>query len=140
MRLVVDTNAIVSALLWRGKPYRLFQAAREGRTSLFTSLDIVRELAEVLERPKFWDRIAEANVDAAGLLRRFDAIAQRIRAPVIEAPPELRDPDDLHVLACALAAGADAIVTGDHDLLSLGSFRGIPVITVDAALKKLGVK
>ena len=54
-------------------------------------------------------------------------------------PPSLRDPKDIIVLAAALAARADAIVTGDEDLLSLKSFEGIPIINARKALEKLGI-
>ena len=54
-------------------------------------------------------------------------------------PPSLRDPDDVAVLACALSAGADAIVTGDKDLLTIGSFQGIPIIDTAGALRRLGL-
>ena len=52
-------------------------------------------------------------------------------------PAGLRDPDDVHVLACAVSAKADAIVTGDKDLLTLKSFEGIPIIDAAEALKRL---
>jgi len=54
-------------------------------------------------------------------------------------PAELRDPDDIHVLACAISAKADAIVTGDKDLLSMKTFAGIPIISAAEALKRLGL-
>jgi predicted nucleic acid-binding protein len=54
-------------------------------------------------------------------------------------PASLRDPDDVHVLACAVAAAADAIVTGDDDLLSMKSFEGIPIMKARDALLKLGL-
>ena len=57
----------------------------------------------------------------------------------IPVPATLRDPDDLHVLVCAVGADADAIVTGDDDLLSLEKFEGIPILTDRQALEKLGI-
>lgn len=54
-------------------------------------------------------------------------------------PSTLRDPDDLHVLVCAAGAAAEAIVTGDEDLLSVKIFEGIPILTVRDALEKLGI-
>ena len=54
-------------------------------------------------------------------------------------PSSLRDPDDLHVLVGAVGADADAIVTGDDDLLSLKIFEGIPILTVRQALERLGI-
>ena len=70
-------------------------------------------------------------------LTTVQAAARMIPAPAIPAPPALRDPDDVAVLACAVAAEVDAIITGDKDLLALATFRGIPIITVDEALEKL---
>jgi predicted nucleic acid-binding protein len=55
-------------------------------------------------------------------------------------PPELRDPKDLPVLACAAAAHADAIVSGDNDLLTLGFFEGMPIINAREALRRLGLE
>ena len=54
-------------------------------------------------------------------------------------PTELRDPDDVHVLSCAVGAEADAVVTGDKDLLTLKVFEGIPIIDAAEALKRLGL-
>ena len=54
-------------------------------------------------------------------------------------PAELRDPDDLHILACALGAEADLIITGDNDLLFMKSFAGIPIVQAAEALKLLGL-
>jgi predicted nucleic acid-binding protein len=54
-------------------------------------------------------------------------------------PPELRDPDDVHVLACAVSVKAHNIVTGNKDLLALGSFESIPIIDAVEALNKLGL-
>lgn len=58
----------------------------------------------------------------------------------LAVPPELRDPEDLPVLACALAADAEAIVSGDQDLLTMGAFQGIPILTAREALRKVGVE
>jgi predicted nucleic acid-binding protein len=58
-------------------------------------------------------------------------------SPILLAlPPEPRDPKDLHVLECAVAAHADAIVSGDEDLVSLRSFQGIPIMNTSEALRQ----
>ena len=57
----------------------------------------------------------------------------------ITPPDGMRDPDDVHALACAVAAEADAIVTGDQDLLALKTFSGIPILKVREALERLGI-
>lgn len=61
----------------------------------------------------------------------------RVVVPSIIAPAVLADPDDDHVLACALAARADLIVSGDADLLGLKSYQGIPIVGPAEALRRL---
>jgi predicted nucleic acid-binding protein len=70
----------------------------------------------------------------------FREVARAIEPAAINVPAALRDPDDVHVLACAVAAAADAIVTGDHDLLMLETFEGIPIIDVREAIRRLGLE
>ena len=70
---------------------------------------------------------------------RFRAACNEAIPAQVMPPPELRDPDDLHVLACAVGASADAVVTGDKDLLTLKVFEGIPIINAGEALKRLGL-
>ena len=81
-----------------------------------------------LAREKFAARARQTRFTAAFLLARYTQLATLI-APTEVTVPELRDPKDLHVLACALAARSDAIVSGDADLRTLGSYQGIPVLS-----------
>lgn len=128
MRVVLDTNVVVSALLWGGTPERLIQAAGDGRLELVTTEALLAELAGILDRPKFAAKLGQKNVSAAEILARYRAIADTVEAgTILEA--QLRDPDDAAVLACALAARAEGIVSGDADLHALGSYRGIAILT-----------
>jgi len=128
VRVILDTNVVVSALLWGGTPERLIDAAGEERLELLTSTDLVAELAGILERGKFREKLRAKNLSAAEVVARYREIAETIEATAI-AEARLRDPDDASVLACALAARADAIVTGDSDLHALCSYEGIPIFT-----------
>jgi uncharacterized protein len=139
VRLVLDTNTIVSGFLWGGNPRRLMEAGRGQVVHLFTSPEIMEELAGVLKRPKFSEVLLKAGVDVTSLLRRFSALVQPIMAAPIPVPEALRDVNDAHVLACAVAARAEAIVSGDKDLLSMKSFAGIPILTAKEALLLLGL-
>ena len=65
MRVVADTNIVVSGLLWRGNPRRVLDAARDGIIELFTSPSLLEELEEVLSRKKFATRLEAANVAGA---------------------------------------------------------------------------
>ena len=139
MKLVIDTNTLISGSLWQGPPSRLLDAIKEGKGLLVLSPELLAEFAEVASRPKFVERIAARGTTASQLARKLAEEGTIIAPPVVPLPPELRDPTDLPVLACAVAAVADAIVTGDKDLLVLGSFEGIPIIVASEALTRLGV-
>lgn len=136
MRIVADTNTLVSGLLWQGAPRRLVDLGRNGPIRLVTSLALLAELAEVLGRDKFVARIQRANLSAKALVEDVAGIAQVIEAPALPRPV-CRDPDDDQVLACALAAHADAIVSGDADLLTLGIYQGIPILTAGQAINRI---
>jgi putative PIN family toxin of toxin-antitoxin system len=139
VRLVVDTNILVSGSLWQGPSARLISAALRGKAQMFCSLPLLLELQETLQLPKFAARLAGRGETATSLMERFRAVCQETVPAAIIPPAALRDPDDLHVLACAVAVKANAVVTGDNDLLSLKSFQGIPIINVRSALEKLGI-
>ena len=127
MRVVLDTNVLVSALLKRDSvPGRLFAAVRAGSLQLVLSEPLWVELREVLAYPKIRKRLESHAVDTAlflDLLRLFSITADLTG---VEAPLP-RDPDDQPVLATLVAAQADWLITGDKDLLALaGSF---PILT-----------
>jgi hypothetical protein len=103
------------------------------------SLPMLLELRETLQLPKFAQRLAGRGETAESLAVRFRAACLEAVPAKITPPAELRDPDDTDVLACAVSARADAIVTGDQDLLTLGSFQGIPIINTAEAHKRLGL-
>ena len=133
MRAVLDTNTVVSALLWGGTPNELLAAATEERIELYTSAALVAELTDVLSRMKFAPRLARANRTVATLIAQYTGLAETIVAARIN-PVVLADPDDDHVLACALAARAELIVSGDAHLLNLKHYQGIPIVSATAAL------
>lgn len=140
MRIVADTNTLVSGLFWHGAPRRLLAAVEAGEVTLITSVSLRLELDDVVHRPKFRDRIRAQKVNLQQILTDLDTRLTTIICSSLEEPVVTADPDDDAVLACAVAAGADIIVTGDTDLLALRSFRGIPILTAAQALQKLGRK
>lgn len=139
MRAVVDNNLFVSGLLWGDKPGRLFNAVVAGRLQIFLSEALLAELCEVLQRSKFAARFALKELTPETALAQVRAVARVVHAPPIPLPALLRDADDLPVLACAVFAQVDVIITGDNDLLALESFEGIPIIDAAEALTRLGL-
>lgn len=138
MRLVLDTNVVLSALLWRGTPYRLLQAARASdRIRLFTSAVLLEELAEVLNRPSPAKRLTLIGRTARQVLTDYVEVAELV-APAATPPIVAADADDDHVVAAAVAAQADLIVSGDRHLLALGRHGAIAILNPLDALTKLG--
>ena len=136
MKLVLDTNTVVSGFLWRNAPRLIIDAAVEGRITLATSTVLVDESAEVISRAKFARKIAEQGLSVSALLDRYTKLAARV-TPARIRRVVLTDADDDHVLACALAAQADWIVSGDSDLLNLKHYQGMRIIDAREALRSL---
>jgi uncharacterized protein len=133
MRAVVDTNVLLSGLLWRGTPHDLIERARTGALTLLTSPALLDELADVINRVKFRMILERANVNPKRLLAEVRDLAEVVDPPPL-ASPVSRDPDDDAVLALALAAQADFIVSGDDDLLALCTFANIRIVSPAEAL------
>ncbi len=121
MRLVCDTNALIAGLLADGLCRDIVKRRFHGR-ELFTSEALLAELNEKL-RYKF-----DVDPDGVPFLKTY-----RNRATILHAAPlpasVCRDSDDDEVLAVAVTARGEAIVTGDKDLLTLKTYAGIPILS-----------
>ena len=128
MRIVLDTNAVVSALLWGGTPYRLIQAAVDGTLTLCTSPELMAELRDVLTREHLAARLERQSASIEETMSLYGALAVSV-AP--ESVPRVvpADPHDDHVIAAAIAAKAKLIVSGDRHLLTLGTHESIRIVT-----------
>ncbi|MGH6916381.1 MAG: putative toxin-antitoxin system toxin component, PIN family [Geminicoccaceae bacterium] len=131
MRLVLDTNVVVSALLGPSAPARLLELAAEGEIDLFSSAELLAELAEVLGRADISRRLGVQRRAAPELLAFYEALVERVVAASIARTAA--DPDDDDVLAAA----ADVIVSGDKRLRNLKSFHRIPILDPAEALKRI---
>lgn len=128
-RLVLDTNVLVSALLFRSEASALLGAWRGGRFRLAVSEPILNEYARVLEYPKF--RLSEHK--AAAIMAEF-VLPYCDRFRDAGGPRLCSDPDDDKFIHCALAARAAALVSGDRALLALGPRCGrVRIISVSEA-------
>jgi putative PIN family toxin of toxin-antitoxin system len=128
---------MLSGLFWRGRPRALIEQIRAGALTLISSPALLAELAEVLNRPKFQVILARSETDPEQTLAELRRLAEIINPPPLPAPVS-RDPSDDAVLALATASQADLIITGDTDLLTLGSHAGIPIIDAAEAITRIG--
>ncbi len=138
MRVVADTNIVVSGLLWRGLPRRVLDTARDGIIELFTSIALLEELEDALSREKSAPRLEAANVTAHELVLGYAALARVVEAATIE-PVVLADPDDDAVLACALAAQCEVLTSGDSHLLDLKQYKDVRILTASELFIELSL-
>lgn len=124
LKAVIDNNIWISALLGTGVPKKLKDHLKQEHYQAICSTALVEELLDVLSRPKFAGKITD--IDAADLLRFLRKAAVFVQPEQLD--PISRDPKDDMFLACAVAAGADYLVTGDKDLLSLAELRGTKIV------------
>lgn len=131
IRVVVDTNVYISALMFGGLPGELLDLAFAGGFLLVSSPALLDELDEKL-RFKFGLPTADADF----IRSRLEEVAE-----IVSTTPSLSvikdDPDDDRVLECAMAGRADMIVSGDRHLLKLGIFEGTPIITVRESMDRI---
>ena len=136
MRVVIDTNVWVSALLWRGLPYKFLQFAKQGGVEICVTAPILAELSRVLAYPKFQHRLKEMGVSVSYLVGQATGLSSFFTS--VSGPAETlvpADPDDDIVILAAISARASYIISGDKHLLSLGEYQGIPIIKVHEFLK-----
>ena len=136
IRAVIDTNIIVSAFFWGGTPRAVLDAARAKRFQMITAKEMIDELADVISRPKFADRLAQIGDTVDSLLENdYRALVEVVKLAEIESII-VDDPDDDALIACALGGAADYIISGDHHLLDMGEYQGIKMWTVSRFLEE----
>lgn len=124
---------MVSGFLWENTPGKLLTAAIEERIELASSFALISELTGVLRRTKFARRLAAQRLTPDVIVERYQLLCQLV-TPANITPMVGTDPDDDQVLACALAANADLIVSGDKDLLNLKRYQNIQIVRAVQAL------
>ncbi len=122
MKVVFDTNVFVSAFIVPGsRGEQALLLAHRRKVALYTSVPILTETARVL-REKF----AQSEQDITAVLKMIGRAATIIRP--VRRITILEDVPDNRILECAVTGEADLLVTGDHDLLKLRKFEGIPIV------------
>jgi putative PIN family toxin of toxin-antitoxin system len=129
VKVVLDTNVLVSGLVAEGgAPRRMLDAWLENQYTLVTSLYLVEELVHVLSYPRIAERVRVSEQELAAILAALLDKAE-VTPGQLKLPGVTRDPKDDAVVACAQEGEVDYIVSGDQDLLVLGEYGDVRVVT-----------
>lgn len=131
MRIVIDTNVIASAVFFGGTPYQLLRYIMEERVDAVASKEIVDEYEEIILRLQKKYPAISTRIPFRELLARFEII--RVSSDIHVS----RDPDDDKFVSCAVDGKCFYIVSGDSDLLSIGNYGDVEILTVADFLNRL---
>ena len=130
IKIVPDTNIIISSVFWRGEPYEVIKKGMSGEYQLVTSAEILDEVADRL-RGKF-------HFPEEGIRQLVDVMLTHCHiVETISKFNVVRDKKDNKIIECAFDGKADYIVTGDSDLLGLNKFRGIKILTAKKFVEEM---
>jgi putative PIN family toxin of toxin-antitoxin system len=135
MKVVLDTNIWVSAIIWGGLPDQILLLREQNKLTIAMSPELLDELECTFNKRKIASKLQALNLTVATIINliRESVIVYSIEELNV---PELRDVDDNIILATAIAAEADMIITGDQDLLVLVEYQGIEIRTAKDFLQE----
>ncbi len=132
MRVVIDTNVLISAIFWTGKPKQLLNRVRHDEITFVTSSDLLNELKEILMRRDKPFHLSDNEAEQVVETMRGMAEVVKVHSRVTVCHDEM----DNKVLACAIDGKAEYIISGDIHLLGLGSFKSVRIMTVSDFLNQ----
>lgn len=132
MRVVYDTNILISGLLWKGLPYRCLLLAKAEIVELFLCEEIITEISAKLR-----DKFNFTDLEVKMAIKEIKSFSKHIK---IEGNLKVvrEDRDDDKFIECAYNSNADCIVSGDRHLLNLKSYKGIEILSARDFLIKIG--
>ena len=125
LKVVIDTNVVISALLFGGEPAKLIALWQRGNTKPAASKEIINEYLRVLTYPKF--KFSEEEINYLlyrEIIPYFDVIEAQLGPRIIK-----KDPEDEKFIRCASAANTKYIISGDRHLLELKEYRKIKILS-----------
>src|SRR3989338_3024014 len=134
IKLVLDTNTLISGLLWKGNEFQLLEKIEQGKAFLFLTKEIISEIDRVLHYQRLESYILKAGISIEELLKKIISLSHIILESSVNIKV-CRDPEDNKFIECAVLANARYVVTGDEDLLVLKEYKDINIITTNEALK-----
>lgn len=135
MIVVLDTNIWVSAIIWGGIPDEIISLQEQRKIEIASSRKLLSELENTFNKKKIQTKLEALQLTTSSAI---SLVYESVNIYPIEEliVPELRDPDDTIVLATAIAANAEVIITGDRDLLILQEYQNIQIMTATDFLER----
>ena len=127
LKTVLDTNIIVSALVYGGKPEQAYNLVLEKQIIAVTSTVLLAELIETLIKKFNFDSIRIEQLERI-IKKHFKIVHPEETISIV------KDEDDNRVVEAAIEGNCDYIITGDKDLLDLGKYKNIKILTADQFL------
>ena len=124
MRVVVDTNVLISGIFFGGPPAEILKAWHDSALKFVVSSQILEEYYEVCERLS----LRYPDIEITQILALIIQNSQVVKAPPLPKPVS-SDPDDDKFLACAIASDTKIVISGDSDLLNVSGYENIRVFT-----------
>ncbi len=135
MKVVLDTNVLISALLWDGRVSKLLPLIRSDKLILCFSLETISEFVDVAKRPKFSKRLARKKFTPQRIVDEILYPNSKIFVLERQFPILSKDPSDDKFIHLAVLAKAKYIVSGDKVLLELKEYKGVKILSVEEFLK-----
>jgi len=133
LKIVLDTNVWISALIWGGKPVAIVEAAEQGMVDIFVSKSVIAEISQVLSYPKI-EKVYNSQLTRQQLmgqiLKNVKFVEATVKLKVIKEHPA-----DDKIIECAVSAKADYIVSGDKHLLNVLFYQKTQIVSVNEFIK-----
>ena len=136
LKLVLDTNTLVSAFFWKGNESKLFEHIEQKKALLYTSPEILQEIEDVLHREKFLKVLSLTQQTPEQIIQKIISLSHIVLGNK-QNIHICRDPKDDKFIVCAVLATADYLVSGDKDLLVLKQYDTIKIIPTSEILTLL---
>lgn len=136
MKVVLDTNVLVSGTFWIGKSFEVINSIELKGIKLILSKELIDEYNEVINREEIIDKIENKNLIMNETIKKIISDAEIVE-PKEKFDAVKEDPDDNRILECAFERKADFIVSQDSHLLKLKEFQGIRIVSPDDFLEVL---
>ncbi|MDD5772087.1 MAG: putative toxin-antitoxin system toxin component, PIN family [bacterium] len=131
-KVVFDSNIFISSIVYGGKPRKVFELVIEGKIELYISKEILEEVEDVLQRPKFKYPSQMIDLVITEIQNISKIVIPRKKINYIKD-----DPEDNMILECAVGSKADYIVTGDEHLLNIKKYKNIQILNAADFLGKI---